>query len=171
MSYAVCSFFGSVHLQNANETFVGGSPTPFAHGAPESFFRGSPMPFAHFSVSPNRFRERTRRLFLRRSYAVCSFFGFVHRLGFKFLNWETETRSGPPGRPPGGPRPLDVHCTGPLRPNGLMPHRHAHVGWYDRGTLSSVLISRGEIGKRLARRFPILLVKIARARARRFPRA
>ena len=28
-SYAVCSFFGSVHLLNAHECFLGGSPTPF----------------------------------------------------------------------------------------------------------------------------------------------
>ena len=71
----------------------------------------------------------------------------------------TETRFGPPGRPPGGPRPLDVHCTGPLRPNGQTPHRHADGGCQDHGTNSSVLISGGEIGKRLARRIPILLLK------------
>ena len=52
-----------------------------------------------------------------------------------------------------------------------MPHPHAHGGCHDHGTLSSVLISGGEIGKRLARRFPILLLKTARSRARCFPRA
>ena len=123
------------------------------------------MPFAHFSGPPHRLRERTRKLFLRKSYAVCSSFGFVHRLGFKILNWEPKPDLGPRGGPLGGPRPLDVHCTGPLRPNGQMPHRHAHGGCHDHGALSSVLISGGEIGKRLARRFPILLLKTARARA------
>ena len=89
----------------------------------------------------------------------------------KFLNWEPKPDLGPQGGPLGGPRPPDVHCTGPLRPNGQMPHGHAHGGCHDHGTLSSVLISGGEIGKRLARRFPILLLKTARARARCFPRA
>ncbi len=92
-------------------------------------------------------------------------------MGFNFLNWEPKPDLGPQGSPLGGPRPPDVHCTGPLRPNGQMPHGHAHGGCHDHGTLSSVLISGGEIGKRLARRCLILLLKTARARARCFPRA
>ena len=60
---------------------------------PKAFFGGSPQPFAHFSGPHERFRVRTRTVFLRMSYAVCSFFGSVHRLGFKILNCEPETRS------------------------------------------------------------------------------
>ena len=40
-----------------------------------------------------------------------------------------------------------------------MPRRPADGGCHDHGTHPSVLISGGEIGKRLARRIPILLLK------------
>ena len=40
-----------------------------------------------------------------------------------------------------------------------MPHLHADGGCRDHGTLTSVLISGGGIGKRLAKRIPILLLK------------
>ena len=39
---------------------------------------------------------------MRKSYAVCSFFGFAHRLGFKILNWEPKPDSNPRRRAPGG---------------------------------------------------------------------
>ena len=38
-SYAFSSFFGSVHLQNAHESFYVGSPTPFARNSSETVFR------------------------------------------------------------------------------------------------------------------------------------
>ena len=63
------------------------------------------------------------------SYAVCSFFWFVHRLGFKILNWEPKPDSNPRRRAPGG-GPLTRHCTGPLRPNGqTLAHASSSCGW------------------------------------------
>ena len=84
------SLQGRVHpivFGSTPERFFGGCPMPFAHfrvhpivfgSEPESFFGGSPMPFVHFSGPPNRLRERTRKFFRRKSYAVCSFFGSAH---------------------------------------------------------------------------------------------
>ena len=78
-------------------------------------------------------------------------------MGFKNFKLVTRNQIPAPRGPPWGP--LNLHCTGPLRPNGQTPHRHADGGCQDHGTNSSVLISGGEIGKRLARRIPILLLK------------
>ena len=132
------------------------------------------MPFADFS-GPS---ETHPTAFFDEILCRLLIFGFVHRLGLKILNWEPKPDSNPRRRAPGEGRSPDI-VPGPCGQTGRlwpMPHLHADGGCRDHGTLTSVLISGGGIGKRLARRIPILLLKTPTAatsprRGREFSRA